>query len=152
MAGVGEGLATMTDSKKGTVTGHRYSNERVSRMLGGRNQGGIRYAGRFPAITDVGVIMGTSPDAIYADDSTGSKLLYVSEGLHGYQSMKRGNKVLVWCHCNGTPVHAFRQDGTDSILYLGLHQVTSVGTRIEPDKEGKARAVFVFELARTKDQ
>ncbi len=119
-------------------------------FIGGKHQGGIRYAGNFPDIRRIGVIIGGGEDAIYDDEIHGSTITYIGEGLTGDQKLRIGNRALVWAHLTDIAVHVFLFRGKSTYEYWGVHNVRSVATTIAPDSRGDERGVFVFELEKSR--
>ena len=126
--------------------GAKYSNLSLSKWLGSKNQGGIRYSGRFPKIGKVAVVLTTTPDAIYGDELGSGLVKYVGEGQSGNQRLERGNRVLTWCYFKGEPVHAFKRLEKNQFEYLGRYRVGGVSARAEPDRTHRSRGVFIFRL------
>ncbi len=130
------------------IVGETYKAREMNGFIGGKHQGGIRYAGNFPDIRRIGVIIGGGESAIYDDKIHGSTITYIGEGLTGDQKLRIGNRALVWAHLTSIPVHVFVNRGKSTYEYRGPHSVSAVSTTIAPDQHEHDRGVFVYTLER----
>ena len=126
--------------------GETYNANQMNDFIGGKHQGGIRYAGTFPGIQRIGVIIGGGADAIYPDEMHGGTITYIGEGQVGDQKLAMGNRALVWAHFHDIPVLVFINLAKNRYRYIGPHWVTAVSSTIAPDRNDADRGAFSFEL------
>ena len=138
----------MTNDK--LAAGQIYKAREMNAFVGGKHQGGIRYAGNFPDIRRIGIIIGGGENAIYDDEIRGDTITYIGEGLIGDQKLRIGNRALVWAQLTGIPVHVFLNLGKSTYEYHGRFIVTAVATTIAPDRDGNDRGVFVYTMEKTR--
>lgn len=120
----------------------------MNEFIGGKHQGGIRYAGHFPNIERIGVVIGGGTDAIYADQLHLDSITYVGEGQRGDQQLTFGNRALVWAHFHQIPAHVFINRGKNRYEYRGKRTVEEVSATVVVDRDKSDRGVFVFELSK----
>jgi len=128
------------------VPGATYDNVALSRTLGVSTLGGIRY--KRSATGDIShvVIVTGENDHPYQDRWLGRKLLYTGEGLEGNQTLSRGNLALYNQMRKRYPIYGFQKLGVNRYRYIGMLDVVSCQTEIQPDVNRAPRQVYVFEL------
>ena len=134
------------------TVGQTYSSDVIEKHFGLKNQGGIRYSGNWPNIKNLTVFLseGQTKAAIYPDRiSKDGVLEYVGEGPSGDQKLQRGNRALTWGYLQREAVRAFRFVRVGIWEYMGQFRIDRVETRVDMDRELRARGAFVFVMEKS---
>lgn len=138
------------------LTSHRFTNAELAETFKVGTQRGIRVAGRSP---DTKLVVFTTDasshyraDHPYRDYWKGDTLFYTGEGLVDDQEMTYGNLALKNSMSAGFPVYGFQRLPEGGFAYLGRFRVNAVHEQQQPDKTGRPRRVYVFEMLRVRPQ
>ncbi len=112
-------------------------------------QSGISYNKRYNFLTLLRYAHKLEPNTSnpYLDEYKSGKYYYVGKGSTGNQTLTGVNGRLVNAKENGTKIHLFWQKYPNSDhQYIGQMNLEEYEPKIQPDKEGDDRTVYVFIL------
>jgi hypothetical protein len=125
--------------------GKLYRRIEIHNRFGGTRQGGISVSRDYPFI-----FLFLGPASYGYDSPPGETVLFTGEGQVGDMQMVRGNQAILEHRQSGKELHLFEYNGPGMVKYLGRYEFTGYHTTAGLDRDGKTRALIVFELGRAR--